>query len=288
MKKGITMVSSCILYFSQTGNTERVAYTIAGRLQGEGLENVTLQTEDAQDFPEAYGDADILGLGFPTFFGYPPPHIMRFIEGLDGAGKSAFVFTTYGGCTAGDSLYDAAKALAGRGYRILGGLKVEGADNYPQGLRLKINEGRLDDSDLAKAEEFAAMAVQAYKNNRGLDPEALRSTNKFFIKHRNSPRKKTVAAMRRKVEGKIIFDKQQCLFCESCKRSCPTKSIGSGEAFPEFSWKCIDGMRCYQCVRVCPGKALLCEQPLTDAEYKKYLRGVADSPEEKSRVYLVA
>jgi formate hydrogenlyase subunit 6/NADH:ubiquinone oxidoreductase subunit I len=94
--------------------------------------------------------------------------------------------------------------------------------------------------------------------------------------------------MRKKVEGKIIFNKQQCLFCEACKKSCPTKSIISGDAHPEFNWKCIDGMRCYQCVRVCPGKALLYEQPISDTDYKKYLENIADSPEEKSRVYLVA
>ncbi len=282
------MVKSCILYFSQTGNTEKVAYTIAGRFLDEGLENVTLQLEDAGDFQEAYEDADILGIGFPTFFGYPPPHVVKFIEGLDGHGKSAFVFTTYGGCTAGDSLYDAARALAGQGYRILGGLKVEGFDNYPQGMRLKINEGRPGEADLARSEEFAALVVRAYGENRGLEPAALASTNPFFVKNRDRPRKKTVAAMRKKVEGKVIFNKENCLFCETCKKSCPTKSILSGDMHPEFTWKCIDGMRCYQCVRACPGKALLYEQPISDSAYKKYLKSVADGQAEKDRAYLVA
>ncbi|HTX44293.1 MAG TPA: EFR1 family ferrodoxin [Methanocella sp.] len=282
------MVKSCTLYFSQTGNTEKVAYTIAGRLQEEGFENVTLQLEDAGDFPEAYADADVLGLGFPTFFGYPPPHVMRFIETLDGKGKSAFVFTTYGGCTAGDSLYDAASALKGRGYRILGGLKVEGFDNYPQSIWLKINEGRPNEIDLARSEEFAALVVKAYQGKRGLGPERLASSNRFFVKKRNAPRRRTVAAMRKKVEGKVVFNKELCLFCETCKKSCPTKSISSGEMHPEFSWKCIDGMRCYQCVRVCPGKALLYEQPVPDTVYKKYLKSIADSPEEKGKAYIVA
>ena len=66
------MVKACILYFSQTGNTEKVAFTIAGRFQSEGLENITLHLEDAEDFPEAYKDADILGLAFPRFSGIRP------------------------------------------------------------------------------------------------------------------------------------------------------------------------------------------------------------------------
>jgi flavodoxin/ferredoxin len=282
------MARACILYFSQTGNTEKVAYTIAGRFRDEGLENVTLQLEDADDFHEAYEDADLLGIGFPTFFGYPPPHVMKFIDGLDGRGKAAFVFTTYGGCTAGDSLYDAATAMANRGYRILGGLKVEGFDNYPQSIWLKINEGRPNEMDLARSEEFAAFIIKAYNGGKKLEPEALASSNPFFVKNRNKPRKKTVAAMRKKVEGKVVFNKEMCLFCETCKKSCPTKSIESGEAYPEFSWKCIDGMRCYQCVRVCPGRALLYEQPVSDAAYRKYLRSIADGPDEKGKAYVVA
>jgi flavodoxin/Fe-S-cluster-containing hydrogenase component 2 len=282
------MTRSCILYFSQTGNTERVAYTIAGRFQNEGLENITLHLDDAHDFPEVYEETDILGIGFPTFYGYPPPNVMRFIEGLAGKGKSAFVFTTYGGCTAGDSLYDATAALAKQGYKILGGLKIEGYDNFPQSIWLKINEGRPNDIDLARAEEFAALVKKAYDKKRRLDPEALASNNPFFIKKRDKPRKKTVAAMRKKAEGKVIFNKALCLFCETCKKSCPTKSITSGEAYPEFSWKCIDGMKCYQCLRVCPGKALLYEQPVSDKDYKKYLKSIADTQEEKARTYVVA
>ncbi|MDI6898033.1 EFR1 family ferrodoxin [Methanocella conradii] len=288
MKKDKIMAKSCIVYFSQTGNTEKVAYTIAGRLQGEGFEHVTLQLEDAHDFPEAYVDADILGVGFPTFFGYPPPHVMKFIESLEGNGKHAFVFTTYGGCTAGDSLYDAARALHERGFAILGGLKVEGFDNYPQSIWLKINEGRPNELDLARSEEFAALAIKAYREGRSLSPEALATSNLFFVKKRDKPRKETMAAMRKKIEGKVVFNKEMCLFCETCKKSCPTKSITTGEAFPEFSWKCIDGVRCFQCVRVCPGKALLYEQPISDKEYKRFLKGIADSPEEKARPYVVA
>jgi len=288
MKKGTIMVKSCILYFSQTGNTEKVAYTIGGRFQAEGLENVTLQLEDAGDFPEAYEDANMVGIGFPTFFGYPPPHVMKFIKSLDGKGKSAFVFTTYGGCTAGDSLYDAAGAMARRGYRILGGLKVEGFDNYPQSIWLKINEGRPNERDLALSEEFAALIIKAYNGDKKLKPAMLASSNPFFVKNRDKPRKKTVAALRKKVEGKVIFNKELCIFCETCKKSCPTKSITSGEMHPEFSWKCIDGMRCYQCVRVCPGKALLYEQPVSDSAYKRYLKSIADSSGEKSKAYVVA
>ena len=283
------MVNASIIYFSQTGNTEMVAYSISGRFLSEGIENMTFQLGDVEGFPEAYEDADILGLGFPTFFGYPPPNVMRFIACLKPvAGKSAFVFTTYGGATAGDGLYDAAKGLAGKGYRILGGLKVEASDNYPQGIELKINEGRPNESDTAKAEEFTLMIIRAHNAGAGLDPEALASGNPFFINNRDRPRTDTVNTMREKVEGKIIFNGEKCLFCDTCKKSCPTKSIETGETFPVFSWKCFDGMLCFQCVRVCPGKALLVEHPMSDEEYRQFWKSIGDTDEEKANIFTVA
>lgn len=283
------MAKACIVYFSQTGNTEQVAYTIAGKLASEGMEVITILLCDVEDFPEALEGIDMLGVGFPTFFGYPPPNMMKFIESLqNGNGRSAFVFTTYGGLTAGDSLYDAANALAAKGYRILGGLKVEGKDNYPQSSDLRINERRPDEVDLARSEEFALRIVHAHMSGSSLDPGMLASSTKYFIEHRHQPRKLTVAGMRKNIEGRIVFHTDRCLFCESCKRSCPTKSIATGEKFPVFSWKCMDGMRCFQCVRTCPGKALTIDYPTPPEIYKKYRDLVADSDEEKRIVYKVA
>ena len=283
------MVKVSIIYFSQTGNTEMVAYSISGRFLSEGIENMTFQLDEVEDFPETYEDADMLGLGFPTFFGYPPPNVMKFIERLKPvAGKSAFVFTTYGGATAGDSLYDAAKGLAGKGYRILGGLKVEASDNYPQGILLNVNGGRPDEGDMAKAEEFALKIIQAQSDGVGLDPEALASRNPFFIKNRDRPRADTVSRMRERIEGKIIFAGEKCLFCDTCKKSCPTKSIETGETYPVFTWKCFDGMLCFQCSRVCPGKALLVKSPISDEDYVKFWKGIGDTDAEKANVFIVA
>lgn len=285
----IIMAKACIVYFSQTGNTETVAYTIAGKLEDAGINTVAMQLSDVEDFPEVLDGIDLLGVGFPTFFGYCPPIMMDFLSGLkEGKGEPAFVFTTYGGCTAGDSLYDAAKILAKKGYRVVGGLKSEAADNYPQSMELKLNQGRPNDADLRGAEEFAALVAESFKAGKSLDPERLASRTKFFVERRGKERKAILDAMRKAVEGEIIFKKELCLFCESCRKSCPTKSIGRGEKFPEFSWKCVDGLKCYQCVRVCPGKALQVRSPCTTENYQKFLDMARDSDEEKRRLYVVA
>ena len=94
--------------------------------------------------------------------------------------------------------------------------------------------------------------------------------------------------MRKDIEGKILFNQEQCLFCETCKKSCPTRSINTGEKFPEFTWKCIGGLRCFQCIRVCPGKALSVEYPGPVEDYLKFRAESADSPEEKRRTMITA
>jgi ferredoxin len=245
--------------------------------------------EDVTDFPEAIHDVELLGVGFPTFFGYPPKFIVDMLDGLRKVnGTSAFVFTTYGGATAGDSLYDAASALAKKGYRIVGGLKMEGADNYPQGIALGLNAGRPNVVDMEIVDDFAEKMLEAHKSGRSLDPASLASPTDFFKKNRGKPKAKVLENLHKPVEGKIIFDQTQCLFCETCKKSCPTKSIKTGEKFPDFTWKCIDGMRCFQCIRVCPGKALSAEYPGTLEDYRKFWETIADSPEEKRRAFVVA
>ncbi|MGA9139790.1 MAG: EFR1 family ferrodoxin [Methanocella sp.] len=280
---------STIVYFSQTGNTEKVTYALYERLQDKGYIVTPLMYEDAADFPEALDGVELLGIGFPTFFGYPPKFFADFLKKLKKVrGTEAFVFTTYGGATAGDSLYDAATALAKKGYTILGGLKIEGSDDYPQGRELKINAGRPDARDILSVDEFVDRILEAKAAGRSLDPAALASNTPFFVNSRGKPHDPIVKKMRKGIEGKILFNKEQCLFCETCKKSCPTRSIETGEKFPEFTWKCIDGMRCYQCIRVCPGKALSVEFPGPVEDYVKFRAEAADSPEEKQRTMIIA
>jgi flavodoxin/ferredoxin len=278
-----------IVYFSQTGNTEKVTYALYDSLQAGGYTVTPLLYEDVADFPEALEGVELLGVGFPTFFGYPPQFFEKFLRGLPKAkGTAAFVFTTYGGATAGDSLYEAASALKKKGYKILGGLKLEGSDSYPQGRELGINAGRPDAGDLLAAAEFVDLILAAKKAGRSLDPEALASPTPFFAAFHGKPHAALVKKMRKGIEGKVLFNQEQCLFCETCKKSCPTRSIATGEKFPEFSWKCIDGLRCFQCVRVCPGKALSVEHPGTLEDYRKFRAESADSPEEKRKTMITA
>ncbi len=282
-------MKAVIFYFSESGNTEKVAITIYERLEKAGYEVAPVRFLDIEDLPAAADGVDLFAVGFPTFFGYTPKFMSDALKGLKNVHETdAIVFTTYGGMTAGDSLYEAASILARKGYNILGGLKIEGSDDYPQGRELRINEGRPDEGDLMIANEFVDKILEAKAGGRSLDPVVLASNTSFFAVNRGKPRRRVIGRMRKPVEGKVVFDPKQCIFCVTCIQSCPTKSIKKGKRTPEFNWKCIDGVRCYQCVRACPGKAFTVEYPLPVEEYKKFKALVADSPAEKKRRYIVA
>jgi flavodoxin/Fe-S-cluster-containing hydrogenase component 2 len=282
------MKKAAVFYFSESGNTEKVAIAIYEKLEKAGYEVEPVRFQDLEDLPAATDGIDLLAVGFPTFFGYPPRFMSEALKSLRRVRETdAIVFTTYGGTTAGDSLYEAASILAKKGYRILGGLKIEGSDDYPQGRELGINKGRPDEGDLGAVREFVDLILKAGQEGSHILPKMLASSTPFFAENRGKPRRSVISRMRKPVEGKIVFDPKQCIFCVTCIQSCPTKSIIRGKRTPEFSWKCIDGVRCYQCVRVCPGKALTVEYPLPVEEYRKFTAMAADSPDEKKRRYIV-
>jgi flavodoxin len=84
-----------VIYFSQTGNTEKVAKAIqAGVKQASGHCDIT-KIKDAN--PRRLYEYDLIGLGSPCF-GREPFNVAAFINKMRFVGgKHVFAFTTHGG-----------------------------------------------------------------------------------------------------------------------------------------------------------------------------------------------
>ena len=87
-------MKSIVIYFSQTGNTEKVARAIQA-----GITQVTAQC-DLQEIrdtnPLRLKDYDLIGLGSPVFGGCPK-NVLQFVRHLRFVGgKHAFSFCTHG------------------------------------------------------------------------------------------------------------------------------------------------------------------------------------------------
>ena len=82
-------MKACILYFSQTGNTKKLAKAISDSLQTNAVFDITT-TE-----PNVVNDYDVIILGTPVHGFSPSVESVAFVESLpQGNGKRAVLFCT--------------------------------------------------------------------------------------------------------------------------------------------------------------------------------------------------
>ena len=67
-----------LLYWSATGNTEKVAGAIREGLKAAGIEPVVKKVEEAES--EEIYDYDLVFLGCPSYSFLPPPPVLKWIE----------------------------------------------------------------------------------------------------------------------------------------------------------------------------------------------------------------
>jgi multimeric flavodoxin WrbA len=104
------MNKALIIYFSKTGNTEKVALAIKRGLEKEGLEVTVKKINEATE--EEFYDYDLVCFGSPTLHSLPPPPVFEFIKKNEGKyrnrgdvtvyspkliNKNALIFCTYSG-----------------------------------------------------------------------------------------------------------------------------------------------------------------------------------------------
>ena len=158
-------MKSIVIYFSQTGNTEKVARAIqAGITQATG--QCDLQ-EIRDTNPLRLKDYDLIGLGAPVFGGCPK-NVLQFVRRLRFVGgKHAFSFCTHG-TMHGTFLPTLYPALADRGLSVIGS-----ADWYGDCYLLHMPQpyptaGHPDATDLEEAEAFGReMAVRSMRIRAG-------------------------------------------------------------------------------------------------------------------------
>jgi flavorubredoxin len=103
-------MKAAVLYWSKSGNTEKVALAIKEGLEGKGAEVHCLTTEEAAEVD--YFAYDLVCLGFPSYQWHPPDPVVAFLKKRDSLcraqgrikpaspttpGKYALIFCTYSG-----------------------------------------------------------------------------------------------------------------------------------------------------------------------------------------------
>ena len=240
-----------VVYFSQTGQTLKVAEAMAAGLR-EKKHNVKVLAMQKLK-PADIKNCDLLGVGSPCFESQAPAAVLTWLMSWPSLnGKPAFVFATAGGAP-GRVLYDLTRTLRGKGAKVIGGFMGRGMVHHPAPCLTGRLPNRPNQEDLAQARTFA-LAVDRHlqSGNTGTMPEsrpdALKPTWGFF---------QLIGLIAKPFLLRILLpkpklDESQCNQCKICVKECPVKSI-TLKPYPVLDGHCI---RCYHCQNVCPQKAL--------------------------------
>jgi ferredoxin len=247
-------MKSIVIYFSQTGNTEKVARAIhAGITQVSG--QCDLQ-EIADVNPLRLKDYDLIGLGSPVFGGCPK-NVLLFARHLRFVGgKHAFSFCTHGTMCEGflPALYP---ALADRGLTVIGS-----GDWYGNCYLLHMPQpyptaGHPDATDLEEAEAFGReMALRSMRIRAGetdlIPPAPAPPAPPPSAPPGGSGDAPLVVGSFRRL---LKFHKEKCLYpsCTLCMDNCPMHGMDLSVDPPILAKPCLD---CEFCARLCPTGAL--------------------------------
>ena len=118
-----------LIYFSQTGNTRKVAVAMADALTEVGHSARTISLQEAT--PEDAAKGDLLGVGTPCFSSQAPTPIKVYLRNLPSLkDRQAYVFAT-SSAAPGKVLYDLASLLRHKGANVLGGFLARGEVHHP-------------------------------------------------------------------------------------------------------------------------------------------------------------
>lgn len=168
-------MKAAVIYWSKSGNTEKVALAIRAGLEASGVELTCRRVEEAGDLD--WFEYDLVCVGFPSYRFHPPEPVVGYLKDrLDAyrkqgrvklgcpriPGKHALIFCTYSGPHTGINEAIPAGKYAGQFFDHLG-IEVEGEwyvlgefhgkeDNSTKG-RLGDIRGKPTPEDLRKIKE---------------------------------------------------------------------------------------------------------------------------------------
>ena len=241
-----------VIYFSQTGNTEKIAQAIR-----EGVKQIAGNCEIIpfmEANPRQLYKYDLIGLGSPIFSFVEPLNVKLFVNNLRNVcGKHFFVFSTHGahGEPFVSSMYQKLKA---RGVTIIGMRDWYASVYTCQIPKPYHTDGHPDQIDLKDAEEYGQdMVGRSRRISAGetglIPPEPAFVTPWVKIGDRDMSKKE------QRFESMVQFHKEKCHFpeCSLCIDNCPMDGIDLTVDPPVIAKPCEN---CMFCVKICPTGAI--------------------------------
>lgn len=236
----------CAVYFSATGNTEKITTTIAEELAQQlhtHMERISFTTPVERERVRHFEEADLVVAGAPTYAGKLPNKILPdFRKKLHGRGALAVGIVTFGNRAYDNALAELCAVLAVNDFITI----AAGAFVCRHAFTDALACGRPNESDLSEARDFARHIFEKVSAGR-LDSVEVpgNSDAPYYIP------KGVDGQPARFLKAKPKTDASRCTSCGLCARLCPMGSIDSSHVFHVLG-VCI---KCQCCVRGCPNQA---------------------------------
>ena len=234
-----------LFYFSGTGNTERIAETIANELTEKNVEvnkfNITSYKERQQYYDLASYNGFIFG--FPIYAWRAPSVVRTWLKSLNGDGQRCATFFTYGGVSTGVAHSDTMEILEEVNFVLIASSEFPGKHTFNL-AGWDLLENRPDQRDFEIAKEFARRILIKFQEKEIDKIKFEDPTVSKQILERHEKREKTLPTPSRR--GK------DCSMCRICEDVCPSRAMNAdiGEADNK---KCL---RCSRCMINCPDNVL--------------------------------
>jgi flavodoxin/ferredoxin len=267
--EGGTVLKALIIFFSQTGNTRKIAECIQ-----EGITEVTnhcdvrLLTEVDE---ASLSDYDLVGIGSPVFYYREPFHVGDFLQALpDLNGQRWFVFCTHGNVI-GNFFPSVTEQLNEKHAAVVGWYNSYAHITVPFYPRPSYTSGHPDRHDLDKARAFGREIARRCTalGEQPIDP--LGAPYPVSSEEWHQEGERLTRDFLARVTPKLGIDAETCIQCHECEENCPVDGIDVEVDPPRIQNPCI---YCWRCVNVCPTLSIAADwEPLVlmaPANYARY------------------
>ena len=248
---------SFIVYISPAGTTEMVARTIETSLMARGesctLYNLGTKPPTSADISSVLASEieTMLFVGSPVYSSHAVPMVINFIDQLPAVKNSRVIpFVTWGGATSGVALHEMGKKLLDRGFALAGAAKVMAVHSLMWSLPDPIGDGRPNTDDLDQVAQLVSDVID--NADAGCTQQlSIEALNYQPAEHVPEMLQLSVAKAKTILPSRQV-DPERCTLCGYCRDNCPASAIELNP-LPVFLPDCFI---CYNCVRLCPEKAI--------------------------------
>jgi len=253
-------MKSIIIYYSQTGNTRKIAKAIHKGVDQKAGQCDIEQVKDVK--PSDINNYDLIGLGSPVWMGGFTPNVRIFVENIPQQdGRHIFSFNTHG---VFPELYfpSVTRKLKAKGFTVIGMRDWYGSGHFQVAPKPYFTDGHPDDIDLKEAEAFGREMVETSQRisagETGLIPPLpeLTLTSQLlvlleFYQSGHNP------------HGRLQYVREKCVYpkCRLCMDNCLMGYIDLSTDPPKYGSEgneCDMWMGCTFCELICPTGAISC------------------------------